>query len=99
MLVTEHELFHVLHYIKYKKERLKWLPGLRLINDNLVVGSGCLDMEERLEVHGKVVWVATLEERKTMLTHSGSEAMVGYGEYSAGVGLDVKELMVAHGGY
>jgi hypothetical protein len=96
MLVTEHELFHVLHYIEYKKERLKWLPGLRLINDNLVVGSGGLDM---VEVHGRVVWVATMEERKTMLTHSGSEAMVGYSEYSAGAGLNVEELVVTHGGY
>lgn len=99
MPVTEHELFHVLHYTEYKKERLKWLLGLRLINGNLVVGNGGLDMEERLEVHSMVVWVATLEEKKMVSTYSGSEAMVGCGEYSAGADLDVEELVVAHSGY
>lgn len=46
-----------------------------------------------------VVWVATLEEKKIVSTYSGSEAMVGCGEYSAGADLDVEELVVAHSGY
>jgi hypothetical protein len=66
---------------------------------SLVVGGGGLDMEERLEVHSRAIWVVALEKEKTVLTHSGNEAMVGCGKYSAGTSLDVEELMVAHSGY
>lgn len=66
---------------------------------SLVVGGGGLDMEERLEVHSRAIWVVALEKEKRVLTHSGSEAMAGCGKYSAGTSLDVEELMVAHSGY